>query len=133
MNEHEQPESVARELAAREPIFHRPEFGTSRSDFDAMMVDDFWEVGASGQVYSRAQVLDILEQRHRAPVAEDFEVSDFACRPVGADTWLVTYRLLQQGNRCTRRSTLWRRAADGWKIVYHQGTLVQAVSGFAAA
>ena len=40
-------------LRSREPIFHRSEFGTSRSDFDAMMADDFREVGASGSKYSR--------------------------------------------------------------------------------
>ncbi len=46
--------SVAAELSGREPIFHRPEFGTTRSDFEKMTADDFWEVGASGRRYSRA-------------------------------------------------------------------------------
>ncbi len=36
---------VARELRDREPIFHRPEHGTKRSDFEAMTVIDYWEVG----------------------------------------------------------------------------------------
>jgi hypothetical protein len=34
------------ELSSREPIFHRPEGGTKRSDFEKMTDDDFWEVGA---------------------------------------------------------------------------------------
>jgi hypothetical protein len=33
---------------------------------------------------------------------------------------------LQQGARNTRRATIWRRTPDGWKVVYHQGTVVSA-------
>jgi hypothetical protein len=56
------------ELIAREPIFHRPEFGATRADFERMTADDFWETGASGRRYTREFVLDVLEkdsQRHR--------------------------------------------------------------------
>jgi hypothetical protein len=51
------------ELSAREPIFHRPEFGTTREDFERMTTEDYWETGASGRQYSRAAVLDELEKR----------------------------------------------------------------------
>lgn len=117
-------DDIARELAAREPIFHRPEFGTTRADFERMMADDFWEVGASGNKYSREFVLDALERRQNDSSPEHLAVSDFACRPVAADTYLVTYQLEQDGGRLSRRSTLWRYAPDGWKILYHQGTLI---------
>jgi hypothetical protein len=30
-----------------------------------------------------------------------------------------------QGPRITRRATLWRRTVAGWKVLYHQGTLVE--------
>jgi hypothetical protein len=36
----------------------------------------------------------------------------------------LTYTL-HQGARITRRSTIWRRTGEGWKIVYHQGTMVE--------
>jgi len=42
---------------------------------------------------------------------------------VGADVWLLTYRLHQPG-RVTRRMTLWRREESSWQAVYHQGTVV---------
>jgi len=35
---------------------------------------------------------------------------------------------LGTGRRVTRRATLWRRSATGWKILYHQGTLVDPAS-----
>lgn len=114
---------VTEELAAREPIFHRPEFGTSRVDFESMMDADFFEVGASGKKYSREFVLEALALRDHS-AAEHLVVTDFACRQISSDTWLATYQLEQAHGRLSRRSTLWRRSAQGWKIVYHQGTLI---------
>ena len=40
---------VMDELIEREPIFHRPEHGTTRADFERMTESTFWEVGASGR------------------------------------------------------------------------------------
>ena len=116
---------VLAELSRREPIFHRAEFGTTRADFQRMTVEDFWETGASGRRYSRAHVLDELERRFAGPRQDIWETSDFVCRKLAEDLFLLTYTLLQDGKRRTRRATIWRRTAEGWKIVYHQGTIVQ--------
>ena len=118
-------EEVLVELSAREPIFHRPEFGTSRADFERMTVEDFWETGASGRRYSRKFVLDELERRFSVPHDDVWETRDFNCRKLAEDVYLLTYTLLQDRKRLTRRATIWRRTADGWKIVYHQGTIVE--------
>lgn len=118
-------EDVLRELIRREPIFHRPEFGTTRRDFEAMTEPTFWEVGASGRCYSREYVLDVLEERHQNPVEEHLEAKDFHCLEIALDNYLLTYTLAQ-GKRITRRSTIWRRSDSGWKIVYHQGTVVES-------
>lgn len=115
--------AVLAELSQREPIFHRPEFGTTRADFAQMMADTFWEVGASGRRYSREYVLDELARRQTNPVADIWQTRDFHCLELAADTYLLTYTLTQ-GTRVTRRATIWRRTADGWQIVYHQGTVV---------
>ncbi len=126
MNEME-PELVGimAELVAREPIFHRPEWGVTRADFEAMTVEDFWEIGASGRRYSRAAVLETLEKRHAVPHDDVWETMDFSCRKLAADVYLLTYTLLQDRERRTRRATIWQRTAHRWKIVYHQGTMVQ--------
>lgn len=115
---------VFEELIAREPIFHRPEFGTARSDFEEMTEADFWEVGASGRRYSREQVLDGLERRFAHPHDDPWETRDFECRALALDTYLITYTLTQD-DRVTRRSTIWRRHGERWKIVWHQGTIVE--------
>jgi len=115
---------VLNELIPREPIFHRPELGTTRADLERMTEETFWEVGASGRRYSRQYVLDELEKR-RANQAEDlWQTRDFHCLEIAADNYLITYTLIQ-GARVTRRSTIWRRTAEGWKILYHQGTIAE--------
>jgi predicted RNase H-like HicB family nuclease len=116
---------VLAELSRREPIFHRPEFGTTRADFERMTAEDYWETGASGRRYSRQSVLDGLEERFSVPHEDVWETREFHCRRLSEDTYLLTYTLLQDHQRLTRRATIWRSTADGWKIVYHQGTIVQ--------
>ena len=117
---------VLAELSGREPIFHRPEFGTSRADFEQLMTNDYWEVGASGGIYDRAFVLEEVQRRSATPRKEMWETSDFRCRKLGPDVYLLSYYLIQNHNRHTRRATIWQRTSEGWQIIYHQGTLVQS-------
>lgn len=114
---------VADELAAREPIFHRSEFGSTRADFEPMLSDDFWEVGASGRRYCRDTVLQLLDERSRRPRAEHLAVSEFQCRRIAVNHYLVTYRLDHDG-RHSRRATIWRYTRQGWQAIYYQGTLI---------
>jgi hypothetical protein len=116
---------ILAELSAREPIFHRPEFGTTRADFDNLMVEDYWETGASGRRYERGYILDLLESRYAGPYNDVWQTSDFHCRKLAGDVYLLTYTLLQDNVRLTRRATIWQRVASDWKIIYHQGTIVQ--------
>jgi hypothetical protein len=118
--------NVVDELRAREPIFHRPELGT---DFANMIVDDYWEIGASGARYERTELLAVLAQRYATPHEDVWRVENFAVRALDAanTTFLATYDLVQDpsaaGGRRTRRATVWRRDVDGWRALYHQGTL----------
>jgi hypothetical protein len=115
---------VLADLRRREPIFHRPEFGTTRAEVESMVDDDFWEVGASGRRYTRSYILEVLESRAQTPEEDPWETSDFRCQELAAGLYLLTYTL-RQGERVTRRTTIWRRSEDDWKIVFHQGTLVE--------
>jgi hypothetical protein len=117
--------NVLAELSRREPIFHRPEFGTTRAELENQTVEDFWETGASGRRYSREFVMDELEKRRDSPPADVWESADFYCRKLAEDVYLLTYTLLQDNARLTRRASIWQRTTEGWKCVYHQGTVVQ--------
>jgi hypothetical protein len=116
--------AVLEELREREPIFHRPLYQGSRAALEQLLAEDFWEIGASGRRYGRQYVLKMLAAREQAPLEDPWETSDFHCRALAPDVYLLTYTLLQ-GERCTRRATIWRRAAGGWQILFHQGTLVE--------
>ncbi|HKD55656.1 MAG TPA: DUF4440 domain-containing protein [Steroidobacteraceae bacterium] len=125
----EKDRAVLEELKRREPVFHRPEFIGSRAAIEAMVAPDFWEIGASGRRYSRQYVLQTLEAREDDPIDDDdWETTDFHCRELARDLYLLTYTLLQ-GERRTRRATIWRRTPSGWVIVFHQGTVVQEQGG----
>jgi hypothetical protein len=87
--------TVLQELAAREPLFHRPELGTARADFEATTADDYWEVGASGARYDREFVGRVLQQRYAENAPDEWRTSDFACRSLGPETFLLTYVLYQ--------------------------------------
>jgi RimJ/RimL family protein N-acetyltransferase len=115
---------VLDELKKMEAIFHQPELGSSCAEYENMIGEDFWEVGASGRTYSRDQALSVLEKRSREIQPDIWKTTDFQCQQLGHDTYLLTYYLLQ-GERKTRRSTIWRRNQRSWKALYHQGTIVQ--------
>jgi hypothetical protein len=115
---------VERELVDREPVFHRPLLGTTRAELDAATDPDFFEVGASGQVYEREFVLDVVAQRYADGTAgDDLRGRDFHCRELAPALYQLSYRLTQ-GDRETRRTSLWRRVDGHWRILHHQGTVI---------
>ena len=114
---------VLKEFMKREQIFHQPEYGMSRQDFENMTDPMFWEVGASGRRYSRDCVLDVLEDRLKNPTEDIFETKDFYCLEISQNNYLLTDTLIQ-GNRITRRTSIWRHLKNDWKIVFHQGKIV---------
>ena len=102
--------TILDELRRREPIFHNP---------------DYWEVGASGRRYSRDFILNELTKNDHFvdAAAAGWQTSEFGMRRLGPDTYLLTYTLDQAGRR-TRRSTIWQNSENGWRILYHQGTII---------
>jgi len=105
------------ELRRLEPLFH------TGHDAERIAAPTFWEVGASGRRYSRQYVLDVLRERAANPEPEDWRVEDFSLAPAGADHYLLSYTL-HQGERVTRRLTVWQRSGGRWQAIYHQGTIV---------
>ena len=123
---HVDPElqAILDELRSREPIFHTPRFGQSLEDFQRSTAPDFWEVGASGRRYSRDFILGMRAKDELVDAdAAGWKASGFGLRQLGPNCFLLTYTLDQAG-RLTRRATIWEQTAAGWRILYHQGTIV---------
>ncbi|MDJ0362448.1 DUF4440 domain-containing protein [Rhodococcus sp. H29-C3] len=116
---------VRDQLLALEPILHRLPTGSDRAAIDALLEHDYFEVGASGSVYTRTLVIDVVEKRYRDgenPMDAAWSIDNFHASTLAEHLYLVTYRLSQSG-RVSQRATVWRRHDSGWKAVYHQGTL----------
>jgi hypothetical protein len=86
------------------------------------MAPEFWEIGASGQRYSREFVRDTVVERLRNPGDDPWRCAEFGLRELAPHVFLLTY-VLEQVERRTMRSTIWRRDPDGWRVVFHQGTM----------
>ncbi|HEU4318957.1 MAG TPA: DUF4440 domain-containing protein [Acidimicrobiia bacterium] len=68
-----------------------------------------------------------LEQTRPARLVEgekgaDFVIREFAVRQLSADTALVTYRTVGTAAQEARRSSVWVRTGEEWKLAFHQGT-----------
>jgi hypothetical protein len=119
-------DKIIRELRKREPVFHQKEFCSTRKLLESYAAPNFWEVGASGKVYSRKFVIDTVARRfknHTEPDTSQWEVDKFKCRKLGKNSFMVTYRLNQKG-RITRRLSIWHELNENWQLIYHQGTII---------
>lgn len=122
------PEALApilEQLKQLEPLFHAGHPDANLQQFDALVAPGFWEVGASGNRYSRAFVLEVLAGRIESPDTASWRTEGFWVTELGPDNYLLTYTL-HQPDRVTRRASIWRRTPAGWQVVYHQGTVAQA-------
>jgi len=115
---------ILQELQALEPIFHSAHFDATPEKFEQYVAPQFWEIGASGNRYSRDFALKVLSERKEAPDAASWGTADWHLAEAGPDNYLLTYTLIQPG-RVTRRLSVWRRTGASWQVIYHQGTVVQ--------
>jgi hypothetical protein len=112
------------ELRSYEPIFHTHTFGLTTADCERRIASDYWEVGASGRRYSREFILQHFAGKPPIDAhTAGWKTSEHALRKLSLDTFLLTYTL-DQGDRLTRRATIWRSTPQGWVILFHQGTIV---------
>ncbi len=102
-------------VVAMERALLRDEVRADRAAVAALLHPDWQEVGRSGRLWSRADILDAI-----GPIdTVDLEVVSVA--RVDTDTILLLWRAGADG-RATLRSSLWVRAGGSWQQRFHQGT-----------
>ena len=119
----------------REPIFHNRKLTNTYEDIDNEMHADFWEISASGKIYTREFVLNYLTKRYANEAIdtmelENWQVVNFDVSQLADDLFMATYTLKGQifegKKRSSRRTTLWKgNMNDGFKILFHQGTVIK--------
>jgi hypothetical protein len=99
----------------------QPEIRRAAEQVDALMADEFMEIGSSGKLYDKAQIMAALE----AETGELFSLEDFHVRELAPGVVLAIYRTsrtTQEGVQRALRSSIWKFAAGRWQMVFHQGT-----------
>lgn len=84
---------------------------------------DFFEFGASGRKWNRRDMVAALVAEGSSDDMPVTTVSDLAAVHLADGVVLVTY-LTQDVERRVLRSSLWRRTATGWRLYFHQGTVM---------
>jgi hypothetical protein len=83
--------------------------------------EDFMEMGRSGRVYSREQVISLESREIRAVLP----LHGLTLRALDESTAQLTYNSqVQYGEvvEYARRSSIWSRTRRGWVMRFHQGT-----------
>lgn len=121
-----QDEDLA-EVEALERRLLEPRTRSSRQSLDELIDDDFIEIGRSGRVWTKREILASLPQERNLEI----EIDHVQSRRIGENVILVTYRSRRVGVAQTAdalRSSIWQRQDETWRVVFHQGTPVQPES-----
>jgi hypothetical protein len=116
---------LERHLKTLELKLLSPSTRQNEHELRVLIAEDFVEFGASGNVWSRADVVEGLGGE--TPIIRTAD--EFSFRHLGEDVVLVTYRCCAKpaasdAGAYSLRSSLWRRQADNWQMIFHQGTPV---------
>lgn len=113
-------------LRELEVSLHKPEVRSDARRLEALLHQDFVEIGRSGRHYTRAQMLELLASEGSP---EHILAQDFHCQQLGSGLALLMYRsaIVARGGDASNhaaRCSIWQQTAHGWQIRFHQGTPV---------
>ena len=86
-----------------------------------LLADDFREVGSSGRVFNKAEVVAAL----LVESAVQLQLSGFTAQALGPDAALVQYVAMKTADGTafwSYRSSVWVLRENRWQMLYHQGT-----------
>jgi len=91
---------------------------------DDLLDPDFREIGASGRLWTRAEMLELLAEESPDIDGEvPIGTAEMEGSVLGPGLILLTYVSNARGRRA-RRSSLWRLSGSSWRLLHHQGTLL---------
>lgn len=93
----------------------------NREEIGPLLADSFIEIGSSGRTYNKAEILAELAAEEQLPVPS----GGMEVRELAPGVGQVTYRT-KSNDAEAYRSSIWVHGADGWQMVFHQGTRLPA-------
>jgi hypothetical protein len=125
-----QDDPLLRVLRALEVEMHQPQVRADRARMEQLLHPDFLEIGRSGTIYTRADVLNEFAQQ---PPAYNVWSQDFAVTRIAPKLAMLLYRSAhiddaESLDRHTMRSSIWESTEQGWQVRFHQGTPCEGFS-----
>ena len=107
-------------LQALEESMWRAETRFNSAYMNAVLHPDFAEVGRSGRLFTRDEVLDMPP----VPISLEIPRETFSVSEVADGVALVGYDTIPADSMhgAAHRSSIWVRDGDRWLLRYHQGT-----------
>lgn len=92
----------------------------SAEDAALLIAEDFVEFGASGKVWSKAEIIAAMSQWSLI----ERTIENFSVRELSASACLVTYKVVgvtkdRQASPFSLRSSIWRYTGGKWQIISH--------------
>lgn len=115
--------SVAEHLRVLEESHLKPIVRGDLDELAGLLHESYTEIGASGNVYTRDDVLEHLPSETKSLRTMDC----FEARLLSDDVALTTYVVMQTdlstgAVKRSRRSSVWCGGSGGWRLRFHQGT-----------
>ena len=91
---------------------------------DALLAETFLEIGYSGKMSSRQEVVDWLINK---PITDRWILSNFCVNLLSPDIVLAVYQAQKindsvQISKTSTRSSIWKRYGRQWKMMFHQAS-----------
>ena len=116
---------LVQHIVELEICLHQPALRRDQQILEHLLHGEFAEIGRSGQLYNRSDVVDaLLGETGQVKI----EAENFALSKISEDQVILIYQSfeLRQDNvkvRRTLRSSIWQRSEPyGWQLRFHQGT-----------
>jgi hypothetical protein len=117
-----EPEDPVRAAIEAELYLLRPEVRAEPGLVLGLLDPGFVEFGASGRRWDRASVAGALGGE--AEFADPVTATEMAGVLIAPGVVHLTYVSSRTSGRRARRSSLWRHDGQGWRMYFHQGTLI---------
>lgn len=98
-----------------------PSTRKSTEKLNALLADNFYEIGASGNIYNKKEILESLPLEQI--ISPYGQIIDFGITKITEDLTRSNY-LLKEQNRTTRRTSLWQNHNNSYQIIFHQETVI---------
>ena len=116
-------DTINQQLIELEQLLVQPATRLSAKLLNQYLADDFYEIGATGRCFGKADVLERLPTETPPVITQQ----DFTCKVLADGLAQLTYRATIQrvesdSPSYSVRSSIYRLNGDNWQMIFHQGT-----------